>query len=75
LVRLRITGNTVTTTALNWVMPPTSIAVAEWDHDRLDVFGIGTDRAMYHKAWDGDAWLPSLKDWESLGARSPVHLP
>jgi hypothetical protein len=67
LVRLRIRGNTVTTTALNWVLPPASIAVASWNPDRLDIFGIGIDRAMYHRAWDGSAWLPSPADWESLG--------
>ena len=25
-------------------------AVVSWDHDRLDVFVIGTDGALYHKA-------------------------
>jgi hypothetical protein len=32
--------------------------------NRLDVFGLGTDDGMYHKAWNGSNWSPS---WESLG--------
>jgi hypothetical protein len=28
---------------------------------------IGTDRALYHKWWDGSAWGPSVTDWEYLG--------
>ena len=39
-------------------------AVASWSSDRLDVFGTGTDYAMYHKAWDGSSWS---SDWEVLG--------
>ena len=30
---------------------------------RLDVFGVGADKGMYHKAWDGNAW----HRWETLG--------
>jgi hypothetical protein len=29
----------------------------------LDVFVVGTDRAMHHKVWDGTSW----RDYESLG--------
>jgi hypothetical protein len=42
-------------------------AVASWGENRLDIFGLGMDGAMYHKAWDGTAWKPSLTGWESLG--------
>jgi hypothetical protein len=28
---------------------------------------LGTDGAMYHKAWDGSRWHPSTLDWERLG--------
>ena len=38
-----------------------------WGQNRLDVFGLGGDGAMYHKAWDGTAWRPSPLDWERLG--------
>jgi len=38
-----------------------------WSANRLDLFVIGTDSAIYHKAWDGQAWRPSVKDWERLG--------
>ena len=38
-----------------------------WTGDRLDVFVEGTDRALYHKWWDGNAWGPSLTGYEGLG--------
>ncbi len=31
---------------------------------RVDVFGLGLDRALYHKTWDGEHWTES---WERLG--------
>ena len=34
-----------------------------WDEGRLDIFGVGTDSAMWHRWWDGSAW----GGWESLG--------
>jgi hypothetical protein len=33
-----------------------AIAVTSWGSNRLDIFGLGTDNQMYHKAWDGSAW-------------------
>jgi hypothetical protein len=44
--------------------PPAAVA---WSSNRLDIFGLGTDKAMYHKAWDGSRWHPSVTDWERLG--------
>jgi hypothetical protein len=44
--------------------PPAAVS---WGNNRLDIFGLGTDNQMYHKAWDGQSWLPSAKDWELLG--------
>jgi hypothetical protein len=41
--------------------------VAAWGPNRLDIFGLGTDSQMFHKAWDGSAWYPSPTDWEPLG--------
>jgi Repeat of unknown function (DUF346) len=38
-----------------------------WGPNRLDVFVIGTDRALYHKWWDGSAWRPSLSGYEYMG--------
>lgn len=35
--------------------------------NRLDVFVVGTDTALYHKWWDGSAWNPSVTGWENLG--------
>ena len=34
---------------------------------RLDVFMVGSDAAMYHKAWDGTAWLPDRSGFHRLG--------
>ena len=34
---------------------------------RLDVFMVGSDAAMYHKAWDGTAWLPDRTGFHRLG--------
>ena len=41
--------------------------------NRLDVFGLGTDSGMWHKAWDGSSWHPSLTGWESLGGVGAFH--
>jgi hypothetical protein len=38
-----------------------------WGGDRLDVFVVGTDRALYHKWWDGHAWGPSVTGYENQG--------
>ena len=46
---------------------PATIWAASWAPNRLDIFGLGTDNGMYHKAWDGSRWAPSMTDWESLG--------
>ncbi|MEY2553124.1 MAG: hypothetical protein QOC57_984, partial [Ilumatobacteraceae bacterium] len=37
-----------------------SSPVVAWGASRLDVFVLGTDRALYHKWWNGSAWGPSL---------------
>jgi hypothetical protein len=51
-------------------------AVVAWGSNRLDIFGLGTDDQMYHKAWDGTQWLPSLTDWDALGGVfNPSPLP
>lgn len=39
--------------------------VSSWAANRLDVFGIGTDRALWHKAWNGSQW----SEWFSLGGQ------
>lgn len=45
----------------------TAIGVSSQGSNRLDIFSLGTDNQMYHKAWDGSEWLPSSTDWEPLG--------
>lgn len=34
--------------------------------DRIDVFGIGDDRRLYQKTYDGQSWSP---DWDAWGSR------
>ncbi len=46
--------------------PPGAIsapALASWSQDRLDVFVLGRDHAVWHQTWDRTYWL----GWESLG--------
>ena len=38
-----------------------------WGNNRLDLFVVGTDAALYHKWWDGNAWGPSKTDYERQG--------
>ena len=44
------------------VRPRPAGSVVSWGPDRLDVFAVGMDSALYHKAYDG-----SWHDYESLG--------
>jgi hypothetical protein len=41
--------------------------VVSWGSDRIDAFVLGTDRALYHKSWDGSSWGPSAIDYEYMG--------
>ena len=43
-----------------------SSPVVAWGANRLDVFVLGTDRALYHKWWNGSAWGPSLTGYEYM---------
>jgi hypothetical protein len=70
LVGLRLQGNTVSQIPLVWsgwkrrggilIARPKVVA---WGPNRLDVFGIGTDAALYHMAWNGTGW----SGWNRLG--------
>jgi hypothetical protein len=40
--------------------PPSAVA---WGPNRLDIFALGTDQALWHRWWDGSRW----GGWESLG--------
>lgn len=44
-----------------------SSPVVAWGANRLDVFVLGIDRALYHKAWNGTAWAPSVTGYEAQG--------
>ncbi|GGX84813.1 zinc metalloprotease [Massilia dura] len=46
---------------------PSSEPVVAWGPNRLDVFVLGTDRALYHKWWDGAGWGPSVTGYEHMG--------
>ncbi|MCC6361998.1 MAG: zinc metalloprotease [Bryobacterales bacterium] len=52
---------------------PASGPVVSWGANRLDVFVIGTDRALYHKWWNGSAWGPSLTGYEAQGGIIPSN--
>jgi len=42
-------------------------SVVSWGADRIDAFVLGTDRAVYHKWWDGSSWGPAINDYEFMG--------
>jgi len=44
-----------------------SPAVVSWGENRLDVFVVGTNKNLYHKAWNGAAWEPSATGYDDLG--------
>jgi hypothetical protein len=44
-------------------------SVVSWEPNRLDIFGLGEDNQMLHKAWNGSSWLPSVTGWTDLGGR------
>lgn len=39
--------------------------MVSWAADRVDIFAVGHDQALWHRWWDGELW----NDWESLGGR------
>jgi hypothetical protein len=43
-----------------------SLSAVFWGIPRIDIFGLGTDRAVYHKARNGSASHPAA-GWEYLG--------
>jgi hypothetical protein len=47
--------------------PTPSGPVVSWGASRIDAFVLGTDRALYHKWWDGSSWGPSVTDYEYMG--------
>jgi hypothetical protein len=44
-----------------------SSPVVSWGSNRIDAFVLGSDRALYHKWWNGSAWGPSLTGYEGMG--------
>ena len=54
-------------TAAAGAIRPSSQPIAAWGPNRLDAFVLGTDRAVYHKWWNGSAWGPSVTGYENMG--------
>ena len=48
--------------SLGGVLQSQPVAVS-WGPNRIDVFAMGDDSALYHRWWDGSSW----GGWESLG--------
>jgi hypothetical protein len=46
-----------------------TVSVVSWGHNRLDAFGVGADNAIWHNAWNGQAW----SGWVSLGGAFTSH--
>ena len=44
-----------------------SSPVVAWGPNRLDAFVLGSNRALYHKWWNGTSWGPSLTGYEAMG--------
>jgi ABC-type taurine transport system substrate-binding protein len=59
--------STIGVAAAAGTIRPSSSPVVAWGSNRLDAFVLGTDRALYHKWWNGSNWGPSLTGYESLG--------
>jgi len=45
----------------------TKIGAASWGPNRVDVFSLGNDLQVFHKALTGSSWYPSPTGWEPLG--------
>ncbi|QDS72815.1 hypothetical protein FKW77_006684 [Venturia effusa] len=43
-----------------------ALSAVAWTKGRLDVFSIGDDHGMYHRAYD-NGWQPPKGSWENLG--------
>ncbi len=46
---------------------PSSGPVVSWGPNRIDAFVLGSDRAMYHKWWNGSSWGPGVTGYENMG--------
>lgn len=57
--------------SLGGTFAPYAPSVVAWGPNRLDLFGVGLDSAMWHRWWDGRSW----NNWEFLGGQltsSPI---
>lgn len=46
--------------------PSYTISATTWGFNRLDAFGLGPDKDVVHKYWDGHSWQPNGREPESL---------
>jgi hypothetical protein len=47
-------------------------AVASWAPNRLDLFMVGGDRALYHRWWDGSAWSSNWNKFDAYCVGAPA---
>jgi hypothetical protein len=47
-------------------------AVASWAPDRLDVFAVGADRALYHRWRDGSTWSSNWQKFDAYCVGKPA---
>ncbi|TDW28638.1 Dot/Icm T4SS effector Zinc-dependent metalloprotease LegP [Cryobacterium psychrophilum] len=57
--------------AVDFMYPSTPRAssgpVVSWGPNRIDAFVLGTNRAVFHKWWNGANWGPSVTGYENMG--------
>ena len=64
--RLQIQRASDTTMKLS-TLHHVAISAGSWAPGRLDIFGLGTNNAMFHKSSNGAAWGPSQTGWDAIG--------
>jgi len=47
---------------------------ASWLPNRLDVFGLGQDHSLWHRWWDGNAWVAG-SPWAESSLTTPPWFP
>jgi hypothetical protein len=44
------------------------VKASSWGPTRIDLFAIRTDGSLWHLAWNGSTWTPSIYGWEYIGS-------
>lgn len=45
--------------------------VVSWGVERLDVFAVGSDSALYHNSWAGSSWQNSFDSLDGVITHPP----